>query len=181
MIDGRYGPQSDVLFSIWEKFKENPVIKSTEWGITNLKDPSGKNTFVGSADPSNIWKKNGKYYLLTGNLLVLRKFGSKGIGLPANKDENVLPKDSISYQGDRLYLFESENLVDWNYLKEFYNSNFSTFDDPFITLHNRSEGTLEFTNLLFVPTQAPFDLFEPERKTNINLYISFFSDSRDLR
>ena len=60
----------------WEKFKENPVIKSTEWGITNLKDSSGKNTFVGSADPSNIWKKNGKYYLLTGNLLVLRKFHS---------------------------------------------------------------------------------------------------------
>ena len=61
----------------WEKFKENPVIESTEWGITNLKDSLGKNTFVGSADPSNIWKKNGKYYLLTGNLLVLRKFGSK--------------------------------------------------------------------------------------------------------
>ena len=64
----------------WEKFKENPVIESTEWGITNLKDSSGKNTFVGSADPSNIWKKNGKYYLVTGNLLVLRKFGSKGKG-----------------------------------------------------------------------------------------------------
>ncbi|MAG18493.1 MAG: hypothetical protein CMB98_00235 [Flavobacteriaceae bacterium] len=107
----------------WEKFKENPVIKSTEWGITNIKDSSGKETFVGSADPSNIWKKNGKYYLLTGNLLVLRKFGSKGKGLPANKEENVLPKDSINYQGDRLYLFESENLVDWNYLNEFYNSN----------------------------------------------------------
>ena len=107
----------------WEKFKENPVIKSTEWGITNIKDSSGKNTFVGSADPSNIWKKNGKYYLVTGNLLVLRKFGSKGKGLPANKEENVLPKDSINYQGDRLYLFESENLVDWNYLNEFYNSN----------------------------------------------------------
>ena len=42
------------------KFKENPVIESTEWGITNLKDSSGKNTFVGSADPSNIWKKKWK-------------------------------------------------------------------------------------------------------------------------
>jgi beta-fructofuranosidase len=113
----------DNNFDKWEKFKENPVIKSTEWGITSLRDSLGKNIFVGSADPSNIWKKNGKYYLLTGNLLVLRKFGSKGKGLPANKEENVLPKDSINYQGDRLYLFESKNLIDWNYLNEFYDSN----------------------------------------------------------
>ena len=41
----------------WEKFKENPVIKSTEWGITNIIDSSGKNTFVGSADPHYLEKE----------------------------------------------------------------------------------------------------------------------------
>ena len=56
--------------------------------------------------------------------------------------------------------------------KEFYNSTFGTFDEPFATLHNKSEGTLEFTNLLFIPKTAPFDLFDPERKTKINLYIN---------
>jgi len=65
--------------------------------------------------------------------------------------------------------------------KEFYNSNFGSFDDPFLTLHNKSEGTLEFTNLLFIPTQAPFDLFEPERKTNINLYINRVFISNELQ
>ena len=111
-------------FEKWEKFKDNPVIKSSEWGITNIYDSSGKKKFIGSADPSNIWKKDGKYYLLTGNLNVLRKYGSKGKGLPANNlYKNILPKDSLNYQGDRLYLFESENLTDWNYLHEFYRSN----------------------------------------------------------
>ena len=56
--------------------------------------------------------------------------------------------------------------------KEFYNSTFGAFDEPFAILHNKSEGTLEFTNLLFIPKTAPFDLFDPERKTKINLYIN---------
>ena len=65
--------------------------------------------------------------------------------------------------------------------KEFYNSSFGAFDDPFITIHNKSEGTVEFTNLLFVPTNAPFDLHEPERKSKINLYINRVFITNDLQ
>lgn len=100
---------TDYNFDKWEKFKGNPVIKSTEWGITELKDASGKDIHVGSADPSNIWKKDGKYYMLTGNLLVLNKYGRKA-------------DSPASEQGDRLYLFESKNLADWTYLHVFYES-----------------------------------------------------------
>lgn len=108
-------------FNRWKKLAANPVVKSTEWGITALKDANGKEKYVGSADPSNIWKKDGKYYMLTGNLLVLRKYGSRGKGLPANFDNGPeLPADSLDYQGDRLYLFESEDLNNWKYLHEFY-------------------------------------------------------------
>jgi len=64
--------------------------------------------------------------------------------------------------------------------KEFYNSTFGSFDEPFATLHNKSEGTLEFTNLLFIPKTAPFDLFDPERKTKVNLYINRVFISNDL-
>jgi beta-fructofuranosidase len=47
----------DPDFNVWEKSENNPVIKSSEWGITDLKEASGKEIHVGSADPSNIWKK----------------------------------------------------------------------------------------------------------------------------
>ena len=112
---------TDPAFNTWKKLPENPVIRSTDWGITTMKDASGKTFHVGSADPSNIWKKDGKYYMLTGNLLVLRKFGSRGEGLPAN-DNNAppLPNDSLQYQGDRLYLFSSGDMKQWNYEHEFY-------------------------------------------------------------
>lgn len=109
-------------FNKWEKFGKNPVIKSTEWGITDMKDSMGKEIHVGSADPSNIWKKDGRYYMATGNLLVLRKYGSRGKGLPANVDNPPLPNDSLNYQGDRLYLFASDDLKNWKYQHEFYQS-----------------------------------------------------------
>lgn len=109
-------------FNEWKKIDANPVIKSTEWGITDMTDNSGQDMHVGSADPSNIWKKDGKYYMLTGNLLVLRKHGSRGKGLPANIDEPALPEDSLNYQGDWLDLFVSEDLEKWDYLHRFYES-----------------------------------------------------------
>lgn len=63
---------------------------------------------------------------------------------------------------------------------EFYKSSLGSFDNPFITLHNKTEGSIDFTNLLFVPNMAPFDLFEPERKTKVSLYINRVFISQDL-
>jgi beta-fructofuranosidase len=113
----------DDRFDNFKKLESNPVIESDEWGITELKVPSGKDIHVSSSDPSNIWKKDGTYYMATGNLLVLRKYGSRGKGLPANREEPPLPKDSLDYQGDRLSLFSSKDLKKWNYMHEFYEYN----------------------------------------------------------
>ena len=63
---------------------------------------------------------------------------------------------------------------------EFYKSSLGSFDNPFITLHNKTEGSIDFTNLLFVPNMAPFDLFEPERKTKVSLYINRVFISQNL-
>jgi beta-fructofuranosidase len=113
----------DPDFNLWKKSDVNPVIKSTEWGITELTGTDGKKVIYGSADPSNIWKKDGHYYILTGNLLVLRKFGSRGTGLPANPDNGpALPADSVKYQGDGLSLLTSDDLKSWKYLHDFYKS-----------------------------------------------------------
>lgn len=54
---------------------------------------------------------------------------------------------------------------------EFYKSIAHAGDEPWLTLHNRNEGAIEFTNLLFVPTSKTFDLFHPDRKRRVKLYI----------
>ena len=54
---------------------------------------------------------------------------------------------------------------------EFYHHVAHAFDEPWLTLHNRAEGRLEYTNLLFVPKTPPFNLFDPERKHGVKLYV----------
>ena len=62
--------------------------------------------------------------------------------------------------------------------KEFYHHVGHAFDEPWHTLHFKAEGAIEYTALLFVPSSKPFDLFNPERKTNVKLYVNrvFISD-----
>ncbi len=55
--------------------------------------------------------------------------------------------------------------------REFYHHAGHAFDEPWLTIHNRAEGTIEYTNLLFVPSTKPFDLFDPERKHRVKLYV----------
>ncbi|MFU7501479.1 MULTISPECIES: molecular chaperone HtpG [unclassified Candidatus Tisiphia] len=62
--------------------------------------------------------------------------------------------------------------------KEFYKTLSYSLDDPWLTIHNKNEGTVEFTNLLFIPSTKTFDLFHPDRKRRVKLYIKrvFISD-----
>lgn len=54
---------------------------------------------------------------------------------------------------------------------EFYRHVGHNLDEPWLTLHWRAEGTIEYTALLFVPTAKPFDLFHPDRKGRVKLYV----------
>lgn len=53
----------------------------------------------------------------------------------------------------------------------FYRQVGHTFDEPWLTLHFRAEGVIEYAGLLFVPTSRPFDLFHPDRKSALKLYV----------
>ena len=56
--------------------------------------------------------------------------------------------------------------------KSFYNSVSASYDTPFATIHNKTEGVVEFTNLLFIPSVAPYDLYDPDRKSKLQLYVN---------
>ncbi|MEE3093934.1 MAG: molecular chaperone HtpG, partial [Pseudomonadota bacterium] len=61
--------------------------------------------------------------------------------------------------------------VDEDAHKEFYRHVSHAIDEPWLTLHFRAEGMIEYTGLLYVPTTRPFDLFHPERKCSVKLYV----------
>jgi len=55
--------------------------------------------------------------------------------------------------------------------REFYHHTAHALDDPWLTIHYRAEGAIEYTGLLFIPTRRPFDLFDPGRKPHLRLYV----------
>src|SRR6188472_3948750 len=63
-----------------------------------------------------------------------------------------------------------------------YKSIANAFDEPAMTLHYRAEGRYSYAVLLFAPSAKPFDLFEPQRKGRVKLYVRrvFITDDADL-
>ena len=55
--------------------------------------------------------------------------------------------------------------------KEFFGHISGSYSDPALTLHYRAEGRNEYTVLLYVPGERPFDLYDPERRGRQKLYV----------
>lgn len=55
--------------------------------------------------------------------------------------------------------------------KEFYKHISHDFEDPIAWSHNRVEGRLEYTSLLYIPKRAPFDLYNPDAARGLKLYV----------
>ncbi len=72
--------------------------------------------------------------------------------------------------GTALWMRSKSEIKDEEY-SEFYKHTAHDFEDPLATIHNRVEGTNEYTSLLFVPKRAPFDLYTPEQKHGVKLYV----------
>lgn len=101
----------------WKRLRPLAIPGSREiWGTKDL-EIDGKLRHVGCADPSNIWKANGVYYMQTGNLCVLNTYGREAGSDPF-------------YQGDWVDLFRSKDLKNWEYVDRFYQNPHSGEDWP---------------------------------------------------
>ena len=65
---------------------------------------------------------------------------------------------------------------------DFYRSVAGQFDEPALTIHFHAEGRHDYTSLFFVPGSRPFDLFDPDRKGRIKLYVKrvFITDDAEI-
>ena len=107
-------------------------------------------------------------YLDPARLRRIVKTYSDHVGLPIILDEGG-KKETIN-TASALWTRPRSEITAEQY-NEFYHHVGHSFDDPWLTLHNKAEGVLEYTSLLFVPSTKPFDLFDPERKSRVKLYV----------
>lgn len=69
-----------------------------------------------------------------------------------------------------LWTRNKKDITDEQYT-EFYKQFSHDFEAPLAWSHNRVEGSTEYTQLLYIPAKAPFDLFTREQKSGIKLYV----------
>jgi len=83
-------------------------------------------------------------------------------------------------KGIALWMRNKSEITDEEY-KDFYKSIAHDFEDPLAWSHNRVEGTNEYTSLLYIPSRAPFDLWDREQKHGVKLYVRrvFIMDEMD--
>ena len=101
--------------------------------------------------------------------------------LKSSEDENEIEYETIN-KANAFWTQDKNNLKQDDY-DEFYKSLTYDFEGPLTQLHNKVEGNLEYTSLLFIPKKAPFDMWEPKRKGGIKLYakrVFIMEDSDEL-
>jgi molecular chaperone HtpG len=105
---------------------------------------------------------------------IIRKY-SEHISLPilmAKESESggTTPEDERVNASNALWARPRKDIGDAEY-KEFYKTVAYDFQDPLAWTHNRVEGRQEYTSLLYIPSQAPFDLWDRDRIHGIKLYV----------
>ena len=113
---------------------------------------------------------------------------SDHIGLPIILESRPRPGDTKTNLSEPQQINEASALwtrpraeISDEQYKEFYHHVGHGFDEPFARIHFTAEGMLSYTGLLFVPTQRPFDLFDPKRRHGVKLYVRrvFISDAME--
>ncbi|MDD2750276.1 molecular chaperone HtpG [Acidithiobacillus sp.] len=115
-------------------------------------------------DLLNLWRLRGIINKYSDHIplpILMRKAGEDG--KPGDSWETV-NKASALWQRSKSEISDAE-------YKEFYQYVSHDYADPLAWAHNRVEGRLEYTSLLYIPGKAPFDLWEPNQTHGIKLYV----------
>jgi len=101
---------------------------------------------------------------------------------PAAEDSDEAIEYEMINKANAFWMQDKKELKQEDY-DEFYKSLTYDFEAPLAQLHNRVEGKLDYTSLLFIPAKAPFDMWEPKRKGGIKLYakrVFIMEDNEEL-
>jgi len=100
---------------------------------------------------------------------IIRKY-SDHITLPIlMKSEDKDEKETVN-QANALWARQKSEITDEQY-DEFYKHAAHDFEPPLLRIHSKVEGRQEYTQLLYIPSHAPFDLWDRDRTHGVKLYV----------
>ena len=104
--------------------------------------------------------------------------GRRGQGRPGRRRRRGATPEQIN-KANALWTRPKAEITDEQY-KEFYHHVGHAFDDPWARLHVQAEGVVSYQALLFIPGTQPFDLFDPQRRHGVKLYVKRVLIAEDL-
>ena len=185
---GQFGVGFYSSFIVADKVTVNTLragLPSSE-AITWVSDGQGEFTISASSKTTRgtevtLHLREGEDDFLSGWKLreILRRY-SDHISLPVQmrkeewdeKASAMVKKDeweSVN-QANALWTRNKSDITDEQY-REFYKHVSHDYDDPLAWTHNRVEGRSEYTQLLYIPKHAPFDLWDRDARRGVKLYV----------
>ena len=126
-------------------------------------------------------KKAEKEFLDPERLGTIVKTYSDHIGLPVVLESAIEGEDPKTLnEASALWTRPAKDITKDQY-KEFYHHTAHVYDDPWATIHAKAEGRIEYSMLLYIPGVRPLDLFQPDRRARVSLYVRrvFISDEAE--
>ena len=116
-------------------------------------------------------KKDAKEFVEADRLRVIVRTYSDHIAIPIRFEAGANGEAAETLnQASALWTRRKSEISDEQY-KEFYHHVGHGFDEPWLRLHFKAEGVLEYSGLLYVPSSRPFDLYHPDRRHRVKLYV----------
>ena len=119
-------------------------------------------------------RKDAKEFLDTGQVSSVIKKYADHISVPIRLRAAPTAKKEEEWElvndGSALWTRARKDISDEEY-DNFYKSLTFDFENPLLRLHNRVEGRLEYSALVFIPAHAPYDLWDADRQRGIKLYV----------
>jgi len=185
---GQFGVGFYASFMVADKVevlsKKAGTDKSWKWisdGKSGYNIEKGEKTNSGTELILHL-KKDAKEFLEGTRIqFVVRKY-SDHISYPVKMLETSKKdaKEETINEASALWTRAPKDIKEKQY-EDFFSHIGAGFGKPLLTMHNNTEGTVSYTNLLCIPSSKPFDLFNPDRKSSLKLYINrvFITDKCD--
>lgn len=136
--------------------------------VLHLKDESAE--FLDDVRLRGIIRKYSDHILLPVMMKAVETVNADDKKDEADATENKAPEWEVVNQANALWTMSKSEISDEQY-QDLYKHISHDFRDALCWMHNKVEGTMEYTSLLYVPEHAPFDLWNRENQQGIKLYV----------
>lgn len=143
------------------EFTLEPIDKESRGTTITLHLKKDEDEFLDSWRLKEIIKKYSDHITLP---IVMKKTDFKDGESIKTDDDEVINDASAIWARNKKDIKAKE-------YEEFYKSLTYDMDPPLAYFHNRVEGTQEYTSLFYIPSKAPFDLYDRERNQGVKLYV----------